>query len=94
MPTIVDAKWVDGYRIQLQFADGANGVVDLSRLAGKGVFSLWKDPAAFRSFSIGRGRELRWSDEVDLCADSLYMEITGKTSGEVFANPNEVPVDA
>lgn len=94
MLNIVDAKWIDGYKIQLQFADGVNGVVDLSRLVGKGVFSLWQDPAAFRRFSIGSGSELRWSDEVDLCADALYMEITGKTPDEVFANLRKVPVDA
>jgi len=34
--------------------------------------------------SIGSGGELRWSDEVDLCADALYMQITGKTPEEVF----------
>jgi len=65
MPTIVDAKWIEGYRIQLQFADGATGVVDLSRLVGKRVFGLWQELEAFRRFSIGNGRELRWSDEVD-----------------------------
>ena len=94
MPTIVDAKWIEGYRIQLQFADGVVGSVDLSHLAGKGVFGLWQDLAAFRSFSIGNGRELRWSDEIDLCADALYMEITGKTPDEVFSNLRKVGIDA
>ena len=36
--------------------------------------------------AIGSGGELRWSDEVDLCAEALYLEITGKTPDEVFPN--------
>jgi hypothetical protein len=60
------------------------GNVDLSHLVGKGVFRLWNDPEAFRQVSIGTAGEVRWSDEVDLCADALYLEITGKQPGDVF----------
>jgi hypothetical protein len=34
------------------------------------------------------------SDEVDLCADVPYMEITGKTPEEVLAKLDKVPTDA
>ena len=63
-----------------------SGEVDLSHLVGKGVFQLWNDPQAFARVSIGSGGEVRWSDEVDLCADALYLEITGKSPEEVFPN--------
>ena len=53
-------------------------IVDLSRLVGKGVFQLWNDPEAFGRVSLGTGGELVWSDEVDLCADALYLEVTGR----------------
>jgi hypothetical protein len=72
------------YKLRLRYTDGTAGEVDLSRLVGRGVFQLWADPAAFRRVSIGSGGELRWSDEVDLCADALYMELTGKRPEEVF----------
>ena len=29
------------YKLQLRYSDGAEGVVDLSHLAGKGVFAAW-----------------------------------------------------
>ena len=94
MRKLVDVKWVDGYRIHLYFDDGVDGIVDLSPLVGQGVFGFWQDLTAFRRFSFGSGREIRWSDEVDLCADALYMEITQKAPDEVFPNLRKVPVDA
>ncbi len=83
-----------GYRLRLRYADGVAGEVDLSRLAGKGVFQLWDDLEAFRRVAIGSGGELRWSDEVDLCADALYMELTGKRPEEVFPSLGEPSVHA
>jgi hypothetical protein len=77
---------LEGYRLRLTYTDGVSGIADVSRLAGKGVFRLWEEPGAFGRVSIGSGGELHWSDEVDLCADSLYLEITGKSPQEVFPN--------
>lgn len=62
------------------------GEVDLSHLVGKGVFQLWTDPKAFEEVTIGSGGEVRWSDAVDLCADALYLELTGKRADELFPN--------
>jgi hypothetical protein len=88
--TLVEPQ--QNYRLRLAYSDGVTGEVDLSHLAGRGVFRLWDDPAAFRRVSIGSGGELHWSDEVELCADSLYMEITGKSPSDVF--PNLAPAPA
>lgn len=74
------------YKLHIRYADGVEGDVDLSHLVGKGVFALWNDPRAFHSVSIGPSGEIRWSDQVDLCADALYMEITGKSPEDVFPN--------
>ncbi len=82
----IDVKPLPGYRLHICFADGVAGEVDLSHLAGKGVFALWNDPKAFEKVSIGEGGEIRWSDDVDICPDSLYMEITGKSPDDVFPN--------
>ena len=84
MLRLVEVRPLPDYKLHLEYADGASGDVDLSPLVGKGVFRLWNDPQAFQSVSIGSAGELRWSDEVDLCADALYMQVTGKTPEEVF----------
>ncbi|MFH1919554.1 MAG: DUF2442 domain-containing protein [Planctomycetota bacterium] len=82
------------YRLHLRYADGVEGEVDLSGLVGKGVFSLWNEPAAFENVSIGPGGEIRWGDQVELCPDALYMEITGKSPEEVFPSLGKAEVDA
>jgi len=91
---LIQAEPLSGYRLRLRYADGVAGDVDLSHLVGKGVFQLWNDPAAFERVTIGSGGELRWSDEVDLCADALYMEITGKKPDEVFPTISKAHVHA
>ena len=83
-----------GYRLRLRYADGVTGEVDLSHLVGKGVFELWNDQEAFGRVSIGTAGEVRWSDDVDLCADALYLAITGKQPDEVFPRLRKVPVHA
>jgi hypothetical protein len=83
-PKIVEARPLEPYKIYLKFADGKSGEVDLSHLAGKGVFSLWNDTENFKKVSIEDGRRLTWSDEIDIDADSLYMKLTGKTPEELF----------
>ena len=94
MLKLVEVQPLPGYKLRLRYADGVEGEVDLSQLVGKGVFALWNDPATFQRVSIGSGGELRWSDEVDLCADALYMEITGKTPEEVFPSLRKAPAHA
>ncbi len=94
MLNLIEVQPLPGYRLHLRYADGVVGDVDLSSLVGKGVFCLWNDPQAFQNVSIGSGGELHWSNEVDLCADALYMEITGKTPEEAFPSIGKAPVHA
>jgi len=92
VPKIVEAQALDHYTIRLKFADGATGEVDLSHLAGKGVFTFWNQYENFRNVSIINGRWLAWSDEIDMDADSLYLKITNKSPEDLFPllkeNPN------
>ena len=86
MLKVTDVKPLADFRLHIRFADGVEGDVDLSHLAGKGVFSIWNDPAVFQNVSIGPNGELRWNDDVDLCPDALYMRITGKSPQDLFPN--------
>ena len=80
----VSVRAVSRYRIYLNFSDGTEGEVDLSDLAGKGVFVAWNDRAFFERVRIGEHREIKWSDEIELCSDSLYLKLTGKAPEELF----------
>ena len=54
----VEVKALSGYRIWVRFADGVAGEVDLSYLAGRGVFSLWQDYSAFQDMHLGPSGEI------------------------------------
>jgi hypothetical protein len=41
MYKIIEAKALEDYRLWLKYSDGTEGAVDLSHLAGKGVFAAW-----------------------------------------------------
>ena len=81
-PTAVEPR--DGYRIWLRYSDGAAGEVDLSHLAGCGVFEAWTDPACFKAVRITEYDAVAWSEELELCPDALYMQLTGKSLAEVM----------
>lgn len=74
------------YRLYLKYADGIEGEVDLSHMAGKGVFALWNEAGRFEDVSIGPSGEIRWGEQIDLCPDALYLMITGQPPEAVFPN--------
>ncbi len=91
-PTAVEPR--DGYRIWLRYSDGAAGEVDLSHLAGRGVFEAWNDRACFEGVRITEYDAVAWSEELELCPDALYMQLTGKSLAEVMPGALAVMEDA
>jgi len=83
-----------GFKIHVRYDDGVEGEVDLSHLAGQGVFRAWDDPNLFANVTIGSNGEVRWSDEIELCPDALYLQITGKAPEDVFPNLLKAQVHA
>ena len=84
MKRITKVKPLVGYKLDLEFADGTKGVADVSGMVGMGVFSSWENFDDFCRVQIGSTGELIWSDQVDLCADSLYLKISGKNPDDIF----------
>lgn len=84
MPKPVEVKPLANYRIWLRYDDGVEGEVDLSDLAGRGVFQAWNDPVFFRSVRVASHGAIEWGSELDLCPDALYMRLTGKSPEELF----------
>lgn len=81
-PLLVHA--LPNYRLYLEFSDGEKGEVDLSDLVGKGVFEAWHDYSLFEQVYVSSHRSIRWINEIELCPDALYMQLTGKTPEELF----------
>jgi hypothetical protein len=77
-PVLTEVKPLKNYRLRVKYSDGTQGIVDLSRFAGKGVFALWNDYNQFETVRIGTSGELIWNDEVDLDGLAIYLNLTGK----------------
>ena len=90
----VEIQTKDGFRLWVRYSDGVAGEVDLSHLAGKGVFEEWSDPENFKKAFIADHRAIAWTEEIELCPDALYMDITGKSLEQLpeqdLAKPNNV----
>jgi hypothetical protein len=81
---IVEVKPLDGFRLFLKFKDGVSGTVDLSSLACRGVFAAWLNEGFFEKVRITDVGALEWPGELDLCPDSLYLQLTGKKAEDLF----------
>ena len=91
-PTQVESS--DGYRIWIRYSDGVAGEVDLSALVGKGVFRAWEHPGFFAGVYVAPHGSIAWSDELEICPDALYMELSGKSAEDPFAAAERQPADA
>jgi hypothetical protein len=75
-----------GYKLHLEYDDGTIGDVDVSSLIGKGVFASLADAKVFEAVTVGEHGEVRWTDDLELCADALYLQMTGKSAEDLFPN--------
>ncbi len=94
MRKITACKVLEGFCLDLTFDDGVHGTVDLSDLAGKGVFAIWLDRRSFEKVSIGPSGGLEWGESIDLCPDSLYLRVTGKKPEDIFPSLSRETVHA
>lgn len=64
---IIKCKALENYQLALTFADGKSGVIGLSHLVGKGVFSIWNDYAEFKRVGIDPvTKTVCWKGNIDL----------------------------
>ena len=87
----VEVKALNPYRIWLRYSDGVCGEIDLSDVAGKGVFQAWDKPGCFQRVYIAPHLAIAWNDDIELCPESLYLELTGKDWEDL---PDWVEVEA
>lgn len=73
-----------GRKIWLRYSDGSAGEVDLSNLSGRGVFQAWDHRGFFEQVHVAPHRAIAWNNEIELCADSLYLELTGRSMEQIL----------
>lgn len=76
-PRLVEARYVDGYRIRLVYEDGAQGVVDLQDELWGEVFEPLRDVDLFKQFRLDPELQtIVWPTGADLAPEFLYERAT------------------
>ena len=81
---ITSAKPAGEYRLEVEFDNGTRGTIDLCDYAGIGIFRPWLQPEFFKQVSVSSEGALSWPGGLDLCADALYLRLTGQSAEEIF----------
>jgi hypothetical protein len=65
-----------GAKVSIVFTDGTEGVIDMSNFVGRGVFAPLADPTVFSRVYVGDYGQIAWSEEMEVCPDAAYREVT------------------
>ena len=84
MLKVSEVQALPGYVLRVRYEDGVEGEVDLSAHVGRGVFAAWNDAAFFETVYVSAHGSIAWSEDIELCPDSIYLELTGKKPEELF----------
>jgi hypothetical protein len=82
MPRIVSVRPLNDYRLEVQFDDGAGGIVPMAdRLFGP-MFEPLKDWQTFCQVTVDSFGAVCWPNGADLAPDGIYEKIraSGSTS--------------
>lgn len=94
MSELVHVEARENHRIYVEYDDGACGEVDLSHRVGQTVYRIWDEPGVFERVRITEDGAIGWSNELEICPDSVYLRLTGKELEEVvpgiLAQPSDV----
>ncbi len=72
-----EVKYVSDYSIEVVFEDGVKGIVHLNDLVEKGIFKVLQDKERFAQV-YATGNAIAWSDQLEIDAIKIYLDITGK----------------
>jgi hypothetical protein len=71
---VTEARYLDGYRIEVSFNDGRKGTVDLSGALGGPVFQPLKDIAVFAQLKLDKELDtVSWPNGADMAPEYLYF---------------------
>lgn len=88
-PLVTDVVPMKGYRLWLRFADGSEGVADLSRIPRGKKGSPWNNRREFRRVGIKHSTASWKRDEgtVEFDPMNLYLKATGSSPESLLRHP-------
>jgi hypothetical protein len=79
-PQVISTTPLGKYQLRLSFNDGTEGIVDLSDLAGKGVFTAWDRDDLFNKVYIDEeSGAIAWPGNLDIDTLNCYLQIKEMT---------------
>ena len=80
MYDVIEAKYIDGYTLEIVFENGKKETCDFSHyLKRGGVFGRFSDTSYFKKFFINKELgALCWPDGLDIAPETLYHAATGE----------------
>ena len=82
IPGLIAVEATDKYVLHVRFSNGLAGTLDLSALAGKGIFTMWDENDLFLHPYISETGSISWNEDVDIDAANAYLKISGITFDE------------
>lgn len=84
---VVEVEARPDFRVWVRFEDGLQGEVDLSDLAGKGVFKRWTEkPSELAEVSVDpESGTIVWPGGLDVAPDRLYADVA-RTTGKAMSS--------
>lgn len=77
---VMEAQYLDGYRLRLRFEDGSTGIADLSGYPDESnVFRAFLNVEYFKKFRLEYGTIVWGKGELDIAPETLYQLATGKS---------------
>ena len=72
---VTNAKLLDGYRVEVCFDDGREGIADLAEALDGPMFEPLKDPEVFRKFRVDKELQtIVWPNGADLAPEYIYYQ--------------------
>jgi uncharacterized protein (DUF433 family) len=77
---IVFVRPLSGFRLEVKFVDGVQGIVDLSGRLWCPVFEPLQEPERFAEVSLDEHGVICWPNGADLAPDAIYEDLTSGSS--------------
>ena len=89
---VKSARYLTGYKIQVEFNTGEAGEVDLSDMVAKyPAASPLKDRSIFADFTLDDWPTIVWPCGFDVSPETLYERATGKAPSYILAPLEQAP---
>nr|VFJ56856.1 MAG: Protein of unknown function (DUF2442) [Candidatus Kentron sp. FW] len=78
---VLEARYVQDFRIFLRFNTGESGQIDLRDVVQEyPIAEPLRDPVRFSQFYLDSWPTLAWDCGFDIAPESLYLRVTGRTT--------------